>query len=117
MRSFSFGNYTMFASDVMPKKQDELTSNIAISLGLHDEEAAKKIFDRLSAEVKFIFHLRSNSGETGMAISKTVLVSRWMVNCSKMNSEKMRIKHFVNHIFFFSHYPLFIALYPVRRRT
>jgi uncharacterized glyoxalase superfamily protein PhnB len=42
---FSFGNYTLFASDVMPKKQDvELTSNIAISLGLHDELAAKSIF-------------------------------------------------------------------------
>src|SRR5258705_12937684 len=48
---FSFGNYVLFGSDVMPKKQDEqLTSNIAISLGLHDELAARNIFDRLSAE-------------------------------------------------------------------
>src|ERR1700759_2104240 len=48
---FSFGNYVLFASDVMPKKQDEkMSSNIAISLGLHDDVAARNIFDRLSAQ-------------------------------------------------------------------
>src|SRR5579863_7908804 len=47
---FISGKFTMFASDMMPKKMNEsLRSNISISLGLHDEEFAKDIFDRLSA--------------------------------------------------------------------
>jgi len=46
---FMFGRFTMFASDVMSKKMNEaLRSNISISLGLHDEELAKDIFERLS---------------------------------------------------------------------
>ena len=73
---FSFGKYVLFASDVMPKKQDEpMTNNIALSLGLHDEVAAQDIFDKLSKDGTSIFHLKNNSGETGMATSKTALVS------------------------------------------
>ena len=54
---------------------NDFSPNIAMSLGLHDEETGKGYFRQTeSREAKFIFHLKNNSGATGMAISQTDLV-------------------------------------------
>ena len=81
---FSFGNYVLFASDVMSKKQDEpLTSNIAISLGLHDEAAAKNIFDRLSLEGDIHIPFKKQFWGDWHGNFKDRFGIRWMVNCTK----------------------------------
>jgi PhnB protein len=81
---FSFGNSVLFASDVMPKKQDEpLTSNIAISLGLHDEVAAKNIFDGLSAGGNVHIPFKKQFWGDWHGNFRDRFGIRWMVNCSK----------------------------------
>ena len=81
---FSFGKYIIFASDVMPKKQDEMmTSNIAISLGFHDEEAAKKIFERLSAGGDIHIPFKKQFWGDWHGNFKDRFGIRWMVNCTK----------------------------------
>jgi PhnB protein len=82
--SFKFGSYTMFASDVMPAKQDEsLPGNIAISLGLRDEKQAAEIFDRLSdgGKIHIPFKKQFWGDWHGNFIDRFGI--RWMVNCSK----------------------------------
>jgi len=81
---FSFGNYILFASDIMPKKQDEqLTSNIAISLGFHDEVAAQNVFDRLSAEGDIHIPFKIQFWGEWHGNFKDRFGIRWMVNCTK----------------------------------
>jgi|SRR5579863_265429 len=81
---FSFGSSTLFASDVMPKGQNEpLTSNIALSLGLHDEEAAKNIFDRLSAGGNVHIPFKKQFWGDWHGNFRDRFGIRWMVNCSK----------------------------------
>jgi PhnB protein len=80
---FIFGKFTMFASDMMPKKTSEtLRSNISISLGLHDEELAKDIFDRLSAggEINIPFKKQFWGDWHGNFSDRFGI--HWMVNCS-----------------------------------
>ena len=82
--SFYFGKYNLFASDVMAKKQnDELTSNIAISLGLHDETIAQNIFDRLSegGNIHIPFKKQFWGDWHGNFTDRFGI--RWMVNCSQ----------------------------------
>jgi len=81
---FSFGNYILFASDVMPKKESEqMASNIAISLGLHDEVAAKDIFDKLSAEGYVHIPFKKQFWGDWHGNFRDRFGIRWMVNCSK----------------------------------
>jgi PhnB protein len=80
---FIFGRFTMFASDVMPKKKNEaLRSNISISLGLHDEELAKDIFERLSSggEINIPFKKQFWGDFHGNFSDRFGI--HWMVNCS-----------------------------------
>ncbi|HXB28910.1 MAG TPA: VOC family protein [Puia sp.] len=80
---FIFGRFTMFASDVMPKKKNEaLRSNISISLGLHDEELAKDIFERLSSggEINIPFKKQFWGDWHGNFSDRFGI--HWMVNCS-----------------------------------
>ncbi len=80
---FIFGKFTMFASDMMPKKMNEaLRSNISISLGLQDEELAKNIFDRLSAggEINVPFKKQFWGDWHGNFSDRFGI--HWMVNCS-----------------------------------
>ena len=80
---FMFGRFTMFASDVMPKKKNEaLRSNISISLGLHDEELAKDIFERLSSggEINIPFKKQFWGDWHGNFSDRFGI--HWMVNCS-----------------------------------
>ena len=81
---FSFGNYTLFASDVMPKKQNEqMTSNIAISLGFHDEVVAENIFDRLSADGDIHIPFKKQFWGDWHGNFRDRFGIRWMVNCTK----------------------------------
>jgi PhnB protein len=81
---FTFGNYMLFASDVMPKKQEEqLTSNIAISLGLQDEVTAQNIFDRLSVEGDIHIPFKKQFWGDWHGNFKDRFGIRWMVNCTK----------------------------------
>jgi PhnB protein len=81
---FNFGNYVLFASDVMPKKQDEqLSGNIAISLGLHDEVAAGNIFDRLSAGGEIHIPFKKQFWGDWHGNFKDRFGIRWMVNSTK----------------------------------
>jgi PhnB protein len=81
---FKFGSYTMFASDVMPGKQDEpLPGNIAISLGLRDEKQAGEIFDRLSAGGKIHIPFKKQFWGDWHGNFTDRFGIRWMVNCSK----------------------------------
>ncbi len=80
---FMFGRFTMFASDVMSKKMNEaLRSNISISLGLHDEELAKDIFERLSigGEINIPFKKQFWGDWHGNFSDRFGI--HWMVNCS-----------------------------------
>lgn len=82
--SFYFGKHMLFASDTMPKKQNEpFIPNISISLGLHDEEISKNIFDRLSAggNVHVPFKKQFWGDWHGNFTDRFGI--RWMVNCSK----------------------------------
>jgi PhnB protein len=81
---FSFGNNILFASDVMPKKQDEKKAgNIALSLGLHDEATAKDIFDRLSAGGDIHIPFKKQFWGDWHGNFRDRFGIRWMVNCSK----------------------------------
>ena len=83
MHVFIFGKYTLFASDMMPKKMSEaLRSNISISLGLHDEALAKDIFDRLSTggEINVPFKKQFWGDWHGNFSDRFGI--QWMVNCS-----------------------------------
>ncbi len=81
---FSFGKYVLFASDVMPKKQDEqLTNNIALSLGLHDEVAAQDIFDRLSKDGDIHIPFKKQFWGDWHGNFKDRFGIRWMVNSTK----------------------------------
>jgi PhnB protein len=82
--SFQFGNYTLFASDVMPKNQDEqMTSNVAISLALKDEVNARDIFDRLSSKGEIHIPFKKQFWGDWHGNFKDQFGIRWMVNCSK----------------------------------
>jgi PhnB protein len=81
---FHFGKHILFASDTMPAKQQEnFRPNISISLGLHDEEYAGNIFDRLSAggQVHVPFKKQFWGDWHGNFTDRFGI--RWMVNCSK----------------------------------
>lgn len=81
---FSFGIYALFASDVMPKKQNEpLSSNIALSLGLHDEVTAKNIFDKLSADGEIHIPFKKQFWGDWHGNFRDRFGIRWMVNCTK----------------------------------
>jgi PhnB protein len=81
--SFHFGNYTLFASDVMPKNRDEqMTSNIAISLSLNDEIIAKSTFDKLSANGEVHIPFKKQFWGDWHGNFKDRFGIRWMVNCS-----------------------------------
>jgi PhnB protein len=81
---FSFGNNTVFASDVMPKKQaEQMAGNIAISLGLHDEVTAKNIFDGLSAGGDVHIPFKKQFWGDWHGNFRDRFGIRWMVNCSK----------------------------------
>lgn len=80
---FIFGKFTMFASDMMPKKINEaLRSNVSISLGLHNEVLAKDIFDRLSlgGEINIPFKKQFWGDWHGNFSDRFGI--HWMVNCS-----------------------------------
>jgi len=81
----AFGNHVLFASDVMPKKQGEPMTggNIALSLGLHDEEAAKNIFEKLSAGGDVHIPFKKQFWGDWHGNFRDRFGIRWMVNCSK----------------------------------
>jgi len=82
--SFFFGNYMMFASDMMPKKLgDTVHNNIAMSLGLHDESLAKDIFDKLSSggQINVPFKKQFWGDWHGNFTDRFGI--RWMVNFSE----------------------------------
>lgn len=82
--SFFFGNYMMFASDMMPKKlSDTVHNNIAMSLGLHDENMAKDIFDRLSAGGKINVPFKKQFWGDWHGNFTDRFGIRWMVNYSE----------------------------------
>jgi PhnB protein len=82
--SFYFGNHMLFASDTMPKKQQEtLQSNIALSLGFHDEGFATDIFDRLNAGGKIHVPFKKQFWGDWHGNFTDRFGIRWMVNCSK----------------------------------
>jgi PhnB protein len=81
---FYFGKYMLFVSDMMPKKINEgLLSNISISLGLHDEEFAKDIFDRLSSGGKINIPFKKQFWGDWHVNFEDRFGIRWMVNCSE----------------------------------
>jgi PhnB protein len=81
---YSFGRYTVFASDVMPKNQNEiLQSNIALSLGLHDEKQAGIIFEGLSAGGKVHVPFKKQFWGDWHGNFADRFGIRWMINCSK----------------------------------
>ena len=82
--SFQFGKYSLFASDVMPKKINrEVASNIALSLGFHDEIFAQKLFDKLSSggDVHVPFKKQFWGDWHGNFTDRFGI--RWMINSSK----------------------------------
>ncbi len=81
--SFQFGPYHLFASDVMPKKTErELTSNIALSLGLRNEIQAHQLFDKLSSggQVHIPFKKQFWGDWHGNFTDRFGI--RWMINCT-----------------------------------
>ena len=81
---FTFGKYTMFASDVMPKKMNEsILANISMSLGFQDEKAAQDVFDRLSqgGEINIPFKKQFWGDWHGNFSDRFGI--RWMVNYSE----------------------------------
>ena len=81
---FNFGRYTIFASDVMPKKMNEsILANISMSLGFHDEKAAQNVFDRLSqgGEINIPFK-KQFWGDWHGNFSDRFRI-RWMINYSE----------------------------------
>jgi PhnB protein len=81
--SFYFGKYMMFASDMMPKKLgDSVHSNIAMSLGLHDEKYALEIFNKLSEGGKINVPFKKQFWGDWHGNFMDRFGIRWMVNCS-----------------------------------
>ena len=81
--SFYFGKYVMFASDMMPKKLgDSVHSNIAMSLGLHDEKYALEIFNKLSEGGKINVPFKKQFWGDWHGNFMDRFGIRWMVNCS-----------------------------------
>lgn len=81
--SFYFGKYMMFASDMMPKKLgDSVHSNIAMSLGLHDEKLALEIFNKLSEGGKINVPFKKQFWGDWHGNFMDRFGIRWMVNCS-----------------------------------
>ncbi len=81
--SFYFGKYMMFASDMMPKKLgDSVHSNIAMSLGLHDEKFALEIFNKLSEGGKINVPFKKQFWGDWHGNFMDRFGIRWMVNCS-----------------------------------
>ena len=81
--SLQFGKYNLFASDVMPKKINrEITSNIALSLGLKDEILAREFFNKLSTggEIHIPFKKQFWGDWHGNFTDRFGI--RWMINCS-----------------------------------
>ncbi len=81
--SFYFSKYIMFASDMMPKKLgDSGHSNIAMSLGLHDEKYALEIFNKLSegGKINVPFKKQFWGDWHGNFMDRYGI--RWMINCS-----------------------------------
>ncbi len=81
---FTFGRYTIFASDVMPKKMNEsILANISMSLGFHDEKAAQNVFDRLSqgGEINIPFKKQFWGDWHGNFSDRFGI--RWMINYSE----------------------------------
>jgi PhnB protein len=82
--AFYFGKYQLFASDSMPKKAGEtFNPNISLSLGLHDEEPAKNIFDRLSEGGKIHVPFKKQFWGDWHGNFTDRFGIRWMVNCTK----------------------------------
>ena len=82
--SFHFGRYIMFASDVMPKNQNEtLAGNIAISLGFHDEKTAADIFDKLSAGGHVHIPFKKQFWGDWHGNFKDRFGIRWMINSAQ----------------------------------
>jgi PhnB protein len=82
--AFYFGNHQLFASDSMPKKiSDTFHPNISLSLGFHDEERAKNIFEGLSAggHIHVPFKKQFWGDWHGNFTDRFGI--RWMVNCAK----------------------------------
>ena len=82
--AFYFGKYQLFASDSMPKKMAEtFVPNISLSLGFHDEEQAKIIFERLSAEGKIHVPFKKQFWGDWHGNFTDRFGIRWMINCTK----------------------------------
>ncbi len=81
---FYFGEYKIFASDMMPKKLGEtLHSNIAMSLGLHDDKVAMQIFDKLSEGGKINVPFKKQFWGDWHGNFTDRFGIRWMVNCTQ----------------------------------
>ncbi len=81
---FYFGKYMMFASDMTPNKTgDSLHSNIAISLGLHDEKYALEIFNKMSEGGKINVPFKKQFWGDWHGNFMDRFGIRWMVNCSQ----------------------------------
>ena len=82
--SFYFGSHMLFASDIMPGKQiEKWQSNIALSLGFHDEGLAADVFDRLSSGGKIHVPFKKQFWGDWHGNFTDRYGIRWMVNCSK----------------------------------
>jgi PhnB protein len=82
--SFYFGSHQFFASDTLPKKADEIfNSNISMSLGLHEEERAKSVFERLSKGGKIHVPFKKQFWGDWHGNFTDQFGIRWMVNCTK----------------------------------
>lgn len=81
---FYFGKYMIFASDMMPKKiNDVMYGNIAMSLGLDNEAFAKDVFDKLSAGGKINVPFKKQFWGDWHGNFTDRFGIRWMVNCSQ----------------------------------
>jgi len=82
--AFYFGKYQLFASDTMPKNITEaFHPNISLSLGFHDEDQAKMIFDKLSADGKIHVPFKKQFWGDWHGNFTDRFGIRWMVNCTK----------------------------------
>jgi PhnB protein len=80
---FYFGSHIVFASDTMPKNRYEpFHPNISLSLGFHEVDAAKDIFELLSAEGKIHVPFKKQFWGDWHGNFTDRFGIRWMVNCS-----------------------------------
>ncbi len=81
---FKFGEYTLFASDVMPKKLDEsVIANVSLSLGFHDEKKAQVVFNRLSQGGKINIPFKKQFWGDWHGNFSDRFGIRWMINYSE----------------------------------